>query len=618
MKQSKIGGIAQKIISTVFFLVTFIYLLYLYSAIKYLPFFMAAIIIIMPVAINIFLQLFACAIPSRRPEKKVLEEGTKKAKRFFSRLWYAVKLSAYGISVAYNKSHKILQIIFVLGAFAGFQLLFGIMLTRFTSVYNPLNFLFPIVFVILFVVSIIIDKWIKHSEAKNARTEAFFHNLRVAFYLTRISLLFLAIVTTVKLLSFGDIQRYLYYAFIGVFYYASVLTLVSLVICFVKKELTEKPKIVIPLPFAGKDKNDLSVMSFLENNTGITMRGLWSMRLIKQIVPYTVIAVAALFWLSTGIVQVESYQEAAVYRLGVLQEETLKPGLHLTLPAPFDKVECYDTQKVNKVAIGYVAKEDTDNLWTGTHGSSEHKLLLGEGNELVSINLKIEYKINDLRRYITTSKAPASILEAHAYDLITQRVIVTDLETLLAVDRGAFTTEFKKDLENVLAKHNIGIEVVSVVMESIHPPLEIASIYQGVIGAELQREEIIKNANSTAEAMKINAQAEKNALVNKAEAENHTKIATATSSVSEFMASVEANKENKDAYQYYKYLDALTQAYGKANLILIGDGVDASKLYFGNFANSAIVNNNTNNSQNTTGTTTDTTTGSTDGTESVS
>ena len=304
--------------------------------------------------------------------------------------------------------------------------------------------------------------------------------------------------------------------------------------------------------------------------------------------------------------------------MGVLQSETLKPGLHLTLPTPFDKVEYYDTQKVNRVSIGYVAREDMDNLWTGTHGSSEHKLLLGGGNELVSINLKVEYKINDLHRYITTSTSPSSILEAHAYDLITQKVIVTDLENLLAVDRGAFTTEFKKELDGILSEHNIGVEVVSVVMESIHPPLEIASIYQGVIGAEIHKEEIIKNANSAAEAKKINAEAEKNSLINKADAENHKKIAAATASVSEFMASVEANKENKDAYQYYKYLDALTQAYGKSNLVLVGDGIDASKIYFGNFANNAIVNNNANNSQTTTDTTTDTTVDSTVGTESVS
>lgn len=597
---NKIGGAAQKIISTVFFLVTFICLLYLYLTVKYLPFFMASIIVMMPVAVNIFLHLFACKIPFSKPIKKTFEDDVKKSKRIFSSVGYAIKLAAYGISAAYNKSHKILQIIFALGAFAGFQIAFGMMILKLTSLYNSLNFLYPIIFAILFVVSIIIDKWIKHSEAENSRTEAFFHNSRVFFYLTRLSLLLLTIATVIKLLNFGELQKYLYYALIVVFYYASVLMLISLVVCFIKKELTEKPKIIIPLPFAGKDKNDLSVLSFLENNTGITMRGLWSMKLIKQIVPYTVIAVAALFWLSTGIVQVESYQEATVYRMGILREETLKPGLHLVLPAPFDKVEYYDTQKVNKVSIGYVAKEDTDNLWTGTHGSSEHKLLLGGGNELVSINLKIEYKISDLRAYVTKSATPASVLEAHAYDLITQRVIVTDLESLLAVDRGAFTSNFKKDLEEGLSDHDIGIEIVSVVMESIHPPLEIASIYQGVIGAEIQAEEIIRKAENAATVTLTNAQATKESTINKATAENHTKVAGATSSVSEFMASVEANNTNKDSYQYYKYLNALSQAYGKSNLILVGDGVDTSKIYFGNISNGAILGGANGNTQNST------------------
>ena len=57
------------------------------------------------------------------------------------------------------------------------------------------------------------------------------------------------------------------------------------------------------------------------------------------------------------------------------------------------------------------------------------------------------------------------------------------------------------------------------------------------------------------------------------------------------MASVEANNSNKDAYQYYKYLDALTQAYGKTNLILVGDGVDTSKIYFGNISNGTVLPN---------------------------
>ena len=69
------------------------------------------------------------------------------------------------------------------------------------------------------------------------------------------------------------------------------------------------------------------------------------------------------------------------------------------------------------------------------------------------------------------------------------------------------------------------------------------------------------------------------------------------------MASVEANKENKDAYQYYKYLDALSQSYGKSNLILVGDGVDSSKIYFGNIGSGILAGSTTNNSQSDTQTT---------------
>ena len=393
----------------------------------------------------------------------------------------------------------------------------------------------------------------------------------------------------------------MYYALIGVFYYASVLMLISLVVSFIKKELTEKPKIIIPLPFAGKDKNDLSILSFLENNTGITMRGLWSMKLIRQIIPYSVIAIAALFWISTGIVQVESYQEAAVYRFGVLQEKTLKPGLHFVLPAPIDKVEYYDTQKINKVSIGYVAKEDTDNLWTADHGKNEYMLLLDEGKELVSVNLKIEYKISDLYSYVTETNAPASILEAHAYDLITQRIIVTDLQSLLAIDRAEFTAAFKEDLSEMLNEHNIGIEVVSVLMESIHPPMSVAPSYEAVMSAGIDAETIIIQAENAKNIQIQNAQAQKNETISKAEAEHYSKVATATASVSEFNASVAASKDNKDAYRYYKYLEALTQAYGKSNLILVGDGIDSSKIYFGNI-NNAIINGTNNNTQTDTGT----------------
>ncbi len=589
---NKIGGLAQKLFSTVLFAGVAIFLLYLYYVMKYVPFFLAAMVILLPVSVNFFLQLFSCRFNFQMPQKTESDDETNKAKKVFATVLYTLKHVGYVLTTLYNRIHKILQMVFAGLAFLGIHVIFIIMMLKFTSLplYESLNFSQPIIFAIMFVAVIIIDKWIKHSEAANERTGAFFHNMRIVAFLTNVLLVLLIIATVIKLLGFYDLQKYLYYAVVGIFYYSSAFILVSLAVMFLKKETEKAPKLIVLLPFAGKDKNDLSIIGFLETNTGITMKGLWSMRFIKRLLPYTIISIAAIFWLSTGIVQVEANQEAVVYRLGVLQEETLKPGIHFTLPAPFDKVEYYNTDTVKRTTIGYESKVTTDNLWTQTHGTNEHMLLLGDGNELVSLNLRIEYKINDLYTYVSTSKDPDSMINAYAYNLITQRVIRTDLQSLLAVDRNAFALNFKQDLVEALKKNDVGVEVVNVFMESIHPPLavgedglSIAEKYQEVISREIEAEMKVLNAETAAAVSKANAEIAKNSNISQAMSDKYKALAEATASVSEFMASVAANESNSDAYQYYKYLDAITKAYGNNKLILVGDGVDSSKLYFGNF-----------------------------------
>ena len=149
----------------------------------------------------------------------------------------------------------------------------------------------------------------------------------------------------------------------------------------IRKELGSEPS----LPMSVKAVGSSGVLSYLEENTGITMRSLWSIRLVRQLIPSVLLFVVLLTWLATGIVQVEAHQEGALYRLGKLQDKTLKPGLHLTLPWPFDRVETVDTQSLRRVVVGYIPNGAEDNTWTDGHGTEEYRLLLGGGNELVSI-----------------------------------------------------------------------------------------------------------------------------------------------------------------------------------------------------------------------------------------
>jgi membrane protease subunit HflK len=595
----KFGGVVPIILSSAFMVAISVLMFVLYSTSKYLPYLLAALAVTLFIGVNLLLSLLGMQIPMKKPCKKPCEQvseaednenakkSKKKLKGLLGTLVYALKMAAYGVVFAYNKIYRILQLVLFGGLFVFLELYFGMMLKRMTSVY-VISLWQPVLFIVLLVVAVILDKWCKHVEDASERSSALLGNLRVFFYLTKLILILVSVSSAIKLLNFGEIQKYIAYIITAIYYYASAMILVSVAVDIIRRELSTRPKITIPLPFASGDTKEFGVISFLEKNTGITMRGLWSMRLIKNVVPYSVIVVVLLFWISTGIVQVESYQEGAVYRLGKLTDDTLKPGIHMTLPYPIDKVELYDTETVNKMTIGYAAKEDTDNLWTGTHGTNEHKLLLGNGNELVSLNLRVEYKISDLQKYLRTSSNPASILESQAYALITDRIISTNLETLLSVDRDAFTESYTNELKERFAEYDVGLEVVSVVLESIHPPLEIAAIYQQVIGAEIEAEEMITRAQSKANVKITAAEAEKEASINAANAEYYQKKATAISDVAEFNASVEAANGNPEAYHYYKYLNAMAQAYGKSKLVIVGEGVDSSKIFFGNLGNVVI------------------------------
>jgi regulator of protease activity HflC (stomatin/prohibitin superfamily) len=315
------------------------------------------------------------------------------------------------------------------------------------------------------------------------------------------------------------------------------------------------------------------------------MRGPWSVKLIKKLIIPSLLAVFLVFWISTGIVEIGSGQHGALYNFGKLSPTALDPGLHLTLPWPFGKTVIYNTDSVSTMTIGYRSDTSGDNVWTQTHGSEEYELLLGGGEELVSINLCIEYKISDLNAYLVNCARPEAILEASAYELVADKTIITDLNTLLSIDREKFASEFMTDLTEKISIRNTGLEIVSVVLESIHPPLGIADIYQRLVSAEIEAATRIMNAEAYAAVRLLEAETQLNSVVSYATAEQLAKIAEAEAEVAEFMASVAADKEYSNAYRYYKYLNAITNAYGNSNLIIIGSDIDQSRLIFGTIKN---------------------------------
>ena len=465
---------------------------------------------------------------------------------------------------------------------AAFLAGFLILLVRKTSL-GRVGWPTAVTLLIVFAALIAADRLLKNISGLGSLGMAFISSSRSYIAAGRLSVVVAAAAEIIKLLAGYDIQKPAVILLSAVFFYCYIFFALSLAARAIRKELDVRPDLTVPVPFAGN--TDIGILGYLEKNTGISMRSLFSIKLIKTVIPFALTATLLLLWICTGLVEIAPNEKGAVYRFGKLKEDFLEPGLHLTLPYPIDRVEKFETETVKSLTVGYISNTPSDVIWTMAHGGEEYKLLLGDGNQLVSVNLRIEYRISDLASYIRYGPSPDSVLLGTAYELITSMLVTSDLETLLAIDRSDFSDRFSKLLSDRLKPGgdlpDTGLSVLSVVLESIHPPVEVAEKYQELISAGINADRYLLEAKGYAARVKAEAETERDTAIASATAEKYNKIAVAEAAVSEFMAGVEADTAYSGTYRVIKYQKALTQAYSSTALVIVGDGIDSSRIWIG-------------------------------------
>ncbi len=268
-----------------------------------------------------------------------------------------------------------------------------------------------------------------------------------------------------------------------------------------------------------------SVAAAIDYQFGFQVSQTWFYKLLeKAIVPLILFSVVTLY-LASCIIVVEPDEEAIVERFGSPvagdgQVRHLDPGLHVKLPWPIDIAYRHPTQRVMDLYIGYVPRTDprtgqivpeTRLLWGQTHYEQEHDILVASeytaeevGEELaeravpvslVKANIPIQYRIKDLYTYIYNHSDPGKFLEDICYRELTRfaasaKVEVDDLagqdtasESLLGAGRARAKQVLMERIQQVADEQGLGVEVIFVGLQGIHPPPEVAPDYQAVIGA---------------------------------------------------------------------------------------------------------------------------------------
>jgi membrane protease subunit HflK len=137
---------------------------------------------------------------------------------------------------------------------------------------------------------------------------------------------------------------------------------------------------------------------------------------------------------------------------------------------------------------------------------------LGEGAvpvSLVKANIPIQYRIKDLYAYVYNHGDPRQLLEAICYRELARfaasaTVDVDRPETADKLARSSLLGAGRTEARDVLARtiqeaadeRELGIELVFLGVQGIHPPPEVAPDYQAVIGAVQKEQALVLSAEA--------------------------------------------------------------------------------------------------------------------------
>ena len=268
--------------------------------------------------------------------------------------------------------------------------------------------------------------------------------------------------------------------------------------------------------------------SAIDYQFGFKVSQTWFYKLIVEaFVPLILFAVIILYLLSC-IVVVNPNEEAIIEHFGnplnqAGQVRLAKPGLTFKWPWPIDIAYKHPTEMISEISIGFVPKFKPGTkelareplLWGKAHYEKEHLLLVASEQtitkatpgavpvSLVIATVPVQYKIKDLYSFIYNHDEPEKLLESICYHELTKLAASAKIEvndqasenqSLLGAGRTKASSILTSRIQTAADDAGLGVEIIFLGLQGIHPPPEVAPDYQKVIGAVQKKQAIILNS----------------------------------------------------------------------------------------------------------------------------
>ena len=271
-------------------------------------------------------------------------------------------------------------------------------------------------------------------------------------------------------------------------------------------------------------------------------------RFISPSMLLILLVVVAVVYVMFGFYQVDQQERAVVFRFGKLQEALMLPGLRWNPPV-VDVVEMVNVTRVNSI---------------------EHSAqMLTEDENIVAVNLVVQYVVDDPLKYAVEVRLPTESLR-HATESALRHVVGSStMDAVITEGREALGFEVQDRLQSYVERYQTGIRVSKVNIDNVGPPPEVQDAFDDVQKAKEDEVKFTNQANAYAEQVVPEARGEAQQMIEQASAYRDQVIANAQGEAERFLKLLAEYQQAPEVTRNRLYIEAMESVMTDANKVMV-------------------------------------------------
>ena len=293
-----------------------------------------------------------------------------------------------------------------------------------------------------------------------------------------------------------------------------------------------------------------------------------------------IVLVLIVGWLLSGIYIINPDEQGVVLRFGKYVR-TVEAGPHYALPFPIENVYKPKVTQVQRVEVGFRSVGQGRTFQQGANRvlPEEASMLTGDEN-IVNVQFSVQYQIKNPVEYLFNVTNQAAVVKNAAEAAMREVIGNSQIDSALTDGKLKIQTEATQLLQEILDRYKVGVRVIAVQLQDVHPPKEVSDAFKDVASAREDKSRIINEAEAYQNEILPKARGLAAEVENQAQAYKETRIRNAEGEANRFLAMLKEYNQAKDVTEQRLYLETMEEILNRPGMekIILPQGISGQTL----------------------------------------